>query len=197
MRSRLRGQVVDQAVAGNQGGGDGDPGYEDHREQGGESGLPPEHRHPAGRQAEGDRESAWQRRTPVPRPVPQARRRPNLPRDRRPWRGPEVPNASTLLLLSTTAAVAAAPSRRVERKGGKTGNHRALRASAGSRRGRRGRSVLQAPLLGAAGSKRRDRPGVRGVLFEVPQAPLSAAGITGWRAGRRALHRLRRRLTLE
>jgi hypothetical protein len=67
------------------------------------------------------------------------------------------------------------PSHRVERNGGKTGRRRALRACAGSRRGRRGPPVLQTPALGAADSKRRDCPGVRGVLFEVPEASMSAA----------------------
>src|SRR5215468_9121162 len=67
------------------------------------------------------------------------------------------------------------PVHRVERNGGETGSHRALRARAGSRRGRRGRPVLQAPPLGAADSECRDCPGVRGVLFEVPEACMSPA----------------------
>src|SRR5262249_6771799 len=61
---------------------------------------------------------------------------------------------------------------------GKTGSHRALRARAGSRRGRCGRPVLQEPVLGAADSERRNCPGVRGVLSEVPEASMSAAGVT-------------------
>ena len=41
------------------------------------------------------------------------------------------------------------PQRIVEGKDGKTGSRRALRARDSSRRGRRGRPVLQEPLLGA------------------------------------------------
>jgi len=63
----------------------------------------------------------------------------------------------------------------VERKDAKTGSRRTLRARAGSRRGRRGRPVLQEPVLGAADGERRDRPGVRGVLLSVPEASMSAA----------------------
>ena len=63
----------------------------------------------------------------------------------------------------------------VERNDGKTGSRRALRARAGSRRGRRGPPVLQAPLLGAADRKCRDCPGVRRVRFEVPETSISAA----------------------
>jgi hypothetical protein len=63
----------------------------------------------------------------------------------------------------------------VETKDGKTGSRRALRGRAGSRRARRGRPVLQGPVLGAADGERRNRPGVRGVLFEVPEASMSAA----------------------
>src|SRR5664279_2428776 len=37
-----------------------------------------------------------------------------------------------------------------------------------------GRPVLQAPFLAAADRKRRNCPGVRGVLFEVPEASMSA-----------------------
>src|SRR5262252_7701082 len=55
------------------------------------------------------------------------------------------------------------------------GSRRALRARAGSRRGRRGHPVLQEPALGAADSERRNCPGVRGVLSEVPEGPMSAA----------------------
>ena len=50
---------------------------------------------------------------------------------------------------------------------------RALRARAGSRRGRRGRPVLQEPVLGAADSERRNCPGVRGFRSEVPEASMS------------------------
>src|SRR5215470_19356234 len=77
-----------------------------------------------------------------------------------------------------SAALALTPQRVVERKDGKTGSRRALRARAGSRRGRRGRPVLQEPILGAADSERRNCPGVRGVLSEVPEASMSAAGVT-------------------
>src|SRR5262245_7285574 len=58
---------------------------------------------------------------------------------------------------------------------GKTGSHRALRARAGSRRCRRGRPVLQEPVLGTADGERRNSPGVRSVLSEVPEALMSAA----------------------
>ena len=67
------------------------------------------------------------------------------------------------------------PSHIVDRNGGKTDSRRTLRACAGSRRSRRGRPVLQTPVLGAANIKRRNCPGVRGLLFEVPEAPISAA----------------------
>jgi len=59
------------------------------------------------------------------------------------------------------------PAHRVERSSGKTGDRRAVRACPGSRRGMRGCPILQAPLLGATDSKRRNRRGIRGVLFEV------------------------------
>ena len=62
------------------------------------------------------------------------------------------------------------PQRVVERKDGRSGSRRALRARAGSHRGRRGRPVLQEPVLGAADSERRNCPGVLGVLSEVPAA---------------------------
>src|SRR5262249_5550337 len=77
------------------------------------------------------------------------------------------------------------PQHVVETMDGKTGSRRALRARAGSRRGRRGRPVLQEPVLGAADSERRNCPGVRGVLSAVPEgsklmlmtlAPMSAIG---------------------
>src|SRR5215472_10882222 len=77
-----------------------------------------------------------------------------------------------------SAALALTPQHVVERKDGKTGSRRALRARAGSRRGRRGRPVLQEPVLEAADSERRNCFGVRGVLSEVPEASMSAAGVT-------------------
>ena len=52
---------------------------------------------------------------------------------------------------------------------GNKASRRALRARDGSSRGPRGCSVLQAPLLGAADSKRWDCSVVRGVLSEVPE----------------------------
>lgn len=58
---------------------------------------------------------------------------------------------------------------------GKTGSHRTLRARAGSRRARRGCPVLQEPVLGAADGKRRNSPGVLGVLSEVPEPSISGA----------------------
>ena len=61
------------------------------------------------------------------------------------------------------------PQHAVERTHGKTGSRRALRARADSRRGRRGRPVLQGPVLGAADGERRNCPGVRGVLSKVPE----------------------------
>ena len=67
------------------------------------------------------------------------------------------------------------PQHVVERKDGKTGSRCALRARDGSRCGRRGRPVLQEPVLGAADSKRRNCHGVRGILSEVPEASMSAA----------------------
>src|SRR6516162_10211781 len=77
-----------------------------------------------------------------------------------------------------SAALALTPQHVVERKDGKTGSRRALRARAGSRRGRRVRPVLQEPVLGAADSERRNCPGVRGVLSDVAEASMSAAGVT-------------------
>src|SRR5262249_30613749 len=79
------------------------------------------------------------------------------------------------------------PQHVLERKDGKTGSRRALRARAGSRRGRRGRPVVQEPVLGAANRERRNCPGVRGVLSEVPEASMSAPAAmrafntSGWR----------------
>ena len=71
-----------------------------------------------------------------------------------------------------------APQRVLERMDGKTGSHRPLRARAGSRRDRRGRPVLQEQVLGAADGERRNSPGVRGVLSEVPEALVSAVGVS-------------------
>jgi hypothetical protein len=62
----------------------------------------------------------------------------------------------------------------VQGKDGKTGSRRALLARAGSCRDRRGRSVLQEPVLAEADGERRNRPGVRGILFEIPEASMSA-----------------------
>ena len=62
------------------------------------------------------------------------------------------------------------PQRVVERKDGRSGSRRALRARAGSRRGRRGPPILQEPVLGAADSERRNRSRVLGVLYEVSAA---------------------------
>ena len=39
-------------------------------------------------------------------------------------------------------------------------------------------ALLQEPVLGAADSERRNCRGVRGVLSEVPEASMSAAGVT-------------------
>src|SRR5579863_10263289 len=63
----------------------------------------------------------------------------------------------------------------VERKHGKAGSRRALRACASSRRGRCGHPVLQEPVLAAADGERRNRPGVPGFLLEIPEAFISAA----------------------
>jgi non-specific serine/threonine protein kinase len=60
--------------------------------------------------------------------------------------------------------------RRLEGDDGKTASHRAVRARAGSRRGRRGRPVLQARLLATADRQHRNCPGVRGLRPEVPEA---------------------------
>src|SRR5499433_3063007 len=80
-----------------------------------------------------------------------------------------------LAIIASKRRSGSAPQHVVERKDGKTGSRRALRARAGSRRGRRGRPVLQEPVLGAADSERRNCPGVRGILSEVPEASMSAA----------------------
>ena len=56
---------------------------------------------------------------------------------------------------------------------GKTSSRRNLRSCDGGRRDRRGRPVLQEPVLGAADSERRNCPGVRGVLSEVPEASVN------------------------
>ena len=67
------------------------------------------------------------------------------------------------------------PAHVLETPDGKTGSHRVLRARAGSRPCRRGRPVLQEPVLGTADGERRNSPGVRSVLSEVPEALRSAA----------------------
>jgi len=54
-------------------------------------------------------------------------------------------------------------------------SRRALRARADSCRGRCGHPILQEPVLGAADGERRNCPGVRGVLCEVPEASMSLA----------------------
>jgi len=66
--------------------------------------------------------------------------------------------------------VVVTPQRVVEREDGRSGSRRALRARADSRRGRRGRPVLQQPVLGAADSERRNCSRVLGVLSDVPEA---------------------------
>ena len=53
------------------------------------------------------------------------------------------------------------------------GSRCALRARADSHRGRRGCPVFQEPVLGAVDGERRNNSGVLGVLFEVPQAPMT------------------------
>ena len=73
------------------------------------------------------------------------------------------------------APLCSTPSHVLERNDGKTGSRPALRARAGSGRGRRRRPVLQAPILGTADSERRNRPGVRGVRLEVPEASMRYA----------------------
>jgi len=65
------------------------------------------------------------------------------------------------------------PQHAVERKHGKTGSRRALRTRADSRRGRRGRPVLQGPVLAATDGERRNCLGVRGILSEVLESSLS------------------------
>jgi len=62
----------------------------------------------------------------------------------------------------------------VERKDGKVCSRRPLRSRAGSRRGRRGRPVLQEPVLAAADGERRNRPGFRVVLLKIPETSMSA-----------------------
>src|SRR5215469_6474297 len=86
-----------------------------------------------------------------------------------------VPNPKTEQTSTAGCRSCSTPSHRVERNDGKTGSRRALRACAGSRRGRCGHPVLQAPVLGTADSEHRDCTGVRGVLFQVPEASMSAA----------------------
>ena len=70
----------------------------------------------------------------------------------------------------TGDGVAWPPQHVVERKDGRSGSRRALRARAGSRRGRRGRPVLLEPILGAADSEHRNCFRVLGVLSDVPEA---------------------------
>jgi len=82
---------------------------------------------------------------------------------------------ASLAIIASKRRSGSTPQHEVERKDGKTGSRRALRARAGSRRGRRGRPVLQEPVLGAADNERRNCPGVRGVLSQVPEASMSAA----------------------
>ena len=53
-----------------------------------------------------------------------------------------------------------------------------LGARDGCRRGRRGTSVLQESCLGAAGSERRDRPGIPGVLPQIRAASMTEAAAT-------------------
>ena len=79
------------------------------------------------------------------------------------------------LLQQSKRGAGSAPQHVLETLDGKTGSHRALRAHAGNRRGRRGRPVLQEPVLGAADSERRNCSGVRGLLSQVPEALMSAA----------------------
>src|SRR6516225_2309676 len=92
---------------------------------------------------------------------------PRFSRSRMMWR--RIASAGTRAPTMTRAARSAPVYRRCC-DDGKTGSRRALRARAGSRRGRRGRPVLQEPVLGAADSERRNCPGVLGVLSEVPAA---------------------------
>ena len=66
-------------------------------------------------------------------------------------------------------SVASPPQHVVERKDGRSDSRRALRARAGSRRGRRGLPVPQEPVLGAADSERRNCPSVLGVLSDLPE----------------------------
>jgi hypothetical protein len=64
-------------------------------------------------------------------------------------------------------------SHRVERNGGQA-THSSLRARDGRDHSQRGHPVSQKPVLGAAGSKHRNCPGVRSSLFLVPKTHLSA-----------------------
>ena len=77
---------------------------------------------------------------------------------------------AVLFLLMGFQRVVDTPQRVVEKKDGRSGSRRALRARAGSRRGRRGPPVLQEPVLGAADSELRNRSRVLGVLSEIPAA---------------------------
>lgn len=62
-----------------------------------------------------------------------------------------------------------------KRKGGKKCSRRSLRARVGSCSGRRGRPVLQEPVLAAADGEHRNCPGFRGVLLEIPKTSMSAS----------------------
>ena len=61
----------------------------------------------------------------------------------------------------------------VERRYGTTGNRWALRVRDGSRRGSRGRPVLQEQVLAAPDGELRAHLGVRGVLLEIPESSLN------------------------
>jgi hypothetical protein len=63
----------------------------------------------------------------------------------------------------------------VQRKHGKACSRRALCARADSRGRRRGRPVLQEPVLAAADGECRNRPGFPGVLLEIPETSISTA----------------------
>jgi hypothetical protein len=85
-------------------------------------------------------------------------------------------------VVSTQGRSGSARQHILERIDGKTGGHRVLRARAGSRRNRRGCSVLQESVLGAADGERRDSPGVLGVLSEVPEQSVSGPPDIGMEA---------------
>jgi len=79
--------------------------------------------------------------------------------------------------------------RRSRKKGWGDGRRCALRAH----RDRHGRPVLQAPILGTADSERRNCPGVRGVLSEVPEVSMSAGCFDALDSTNRAHHVMLRR----